>query len=288
MKEPMSDAVRDRLKANLESATGADKAVANYMLTNLHSLPFENAGTLAEKIGVSEITIGRFCRKLGYKHFKELKTELGETIGNQPWLVGDRLKEFSEQSRQGNSVAKAIEKKISALIQLNDIAQKPGWKRAAKRIASADKVFVVGFQTERGLAQYFANQLQYLRNEVLLLDVSAGNFADVFLTDHRNAALVIFEARKYSNIALLLARRAKAQGIPVTLFTDPYCHWSGGVTSETFNVPTSVGMFWETAEMMAVLGNLLLSEVFNEIGVSVEERMNNISSLYHDFTGHIK
>lgn len=85
------------------------------MLTNLNSLPFENAVTLAEKIGVSEVTIGRFCRKLGYKHFKDLKTELGESIGHQPWLVGDRLKEFTQESSKGNASAKILEKKLQHL-----------------------------------------------------------------------------------------------------------------------------------------------------------------------------
>lgn len=98
----------------------------------------------------------------------------------------------------------------------------------------------------------------------------------------------MFEARKYSNLAALLARRAKAAGIPVTLFTDPYCHWCRGVATETFNVPTDTGTFWDSTAMMAVLGNLLLNEVVSQIGPSVETRMNEISELYKHFTGHTK
>jgi DNA-binding MurR/RpiR family transcriptional regulator len=284
----MSEAIRERLKSSLEDSTSAGSQIANYMLTNLNSLPFENAATLAEKIGVSEVTIGRFCRKPGYKHFKDLKTELGESIGHQPWLVGDRLKEFTQESSKGDASAKILEKEIAALVHIHELARKPQWKTAANRLATAKKVFVVGFQTERGLAQYFAHQLQYLRDDVFLVDTTNGNFSEIFLNDNSHSALVMFEARKYSNLAALLARRAKAAGIPVTLFTDPYCHWCRGVVAETFNVPTDTGTFWDSTAMMAVLGNLLLNEVVSQLGPSVETRMNEISELYKHFTGHTK
>ncbi|KQU86330.1 RpiR family transcriptional regulator [Ensifer sp. Root31] len=284
----MSEVIRDRLNASLSAASAAESSIAHYMLTNLNSLPFENANTLAVKIGVSAVTIGRFCRKLGYKHFKELKNELGGSIGNQPWLVGDRLKEFNEQSNQGNSSAKVLEKEIAALVHIHEFAQRPEWKRAAKRLATAKKVFVVGFQTERGLAQYFANQLQYLRDGVVIVDTSNGNFLEILLTEHSDSALVMFEARKYSSLAAMLAQQAKSLGISITLFTDPYCHWCRGVSTETFNVPTDLGTFWDSTAMMAVLGNLLLNDVFNQIGTSVEDRMNKVSYFYKHFTGHTK
>ncbi len=284
----MSEAIRERLKASLEGATVAEKQIANYMLTNLNSLPFEIAATLAEKIGVSEITIGRFCRKLGYKSFKELKNELGESIGNSPWLVGDRLKDFVDQSKAGDTSAKILEKEIAALVHIHEFSQTAEWKRAAKRLAKVKQVFVVGFQTERGLAQYFGNQLQYLRDGVTMLDITNGNFHELLLANNKNAALVLFDARRYSTLSVVLAREANALGIPVTIFTDPYCHWSAEVAAETFHVPTALGLFWDSTAMMAVLGNLLLNDILNEIGASVEDRMNKVSSLYEQFTGHIK
>lgn len=52
--------------AHLDRATKAEKAIASYFLTNLQSLPFETAATVATKIGISEATIGRFCRSPGF------------------------------------------------------------------------------------------------------------------------------------------------------------------------------------------------------------------------------
>ncbi|HEX6120587.1 MAG TPA: hypothetical protein VFZ03_14150, partial [Dongiaceae bacterium] len=111
----MRDSVRERLTACMADATKAERALAAYMLANLNSLPFETAATLAAKVQLSEPSVGRFCRSIGYKHFKELKADLQGDIGERPWLIGDRLKEYRERSKRGDDeLARGLEKEIAA------------------------------------------------------------------------------------------------------------------------------------------------------------------------------
>jgi DNA-binding MurR/RpiR family transcriptional regulator len=157
----MEASVRQRLANCLGKATKAENAIASYMLANLNDLPFETAATLAEKVGVSEPTVGRFCRAVGYQHFKDLKIDLKADIGDHPWLIGDRLREFRERSRGGrDELARSLELEIASLVKLYELPRSKEWKRAVRRLAHRPQVFVAGFQTERGLAQYFVNQLQ--------------------------------------------------------------------------------------------------------------------------------
>src|SRR5690242_7275962 len=119
----MRKPVRQRLTACLEEdATKAERLLASYMLANLTSLPFETAATLAGKIGLSEPSVGRFCRAIGYKHFKELKSDLQADIGEGPWLIGDRLKDFRQRSRRGDDeLARGLDKEIAALVRNYEI-----------------------------------------------------------------------------------------------------------------------------------------------------------------------
>src|SRR5688572_22848948 len=143
----MKDSVRQRLTASLEEATKAERVLATYMLANLTSLPFETAATLATKVGVSEPSVGRFCRSVGYKHFKALKADLQGDIGQRPWLIGDRLKDYRERSRRGDGeMARGLEMEIAALIGNYELAQSREWKRAVKRLAHIPDIYVAGFQ----------------------------------------------------------------------------------------------------------------------------------------------
>ena len=76
----MRDSVRDRLNASLERATKTEKAIASFMLANLNGLPFETAATLAQKIGVSEPSVGRFCRAIGYEGWHDFKLKLAQSL----------------------------------------------------------------------------------------------------------------------------------------------------------------------------------------------------------------
>ena len=284
----MSKPLRERLSDAVSSASKADRALAAFMLAEFGNLPFETAASLAAKVGVSEPTVGRFCRAIGYDGFKDLKRNLRNDMGDQPWLIGDRLRDLQKRTKAGeDQLTRGLELEMAALVAVYETAHTPEWDRVVKRLAHAKTVFVVGFQTERGLAQIFAHQLQYLRDKVHLLDLASGNFADFLATEDTEIALVVFEARRYSRNAQLLAAEAKAAGIPVTLITDPYCDWGHKIADEIFVVPTSFNLFWDSTAQMASLANLLVNGVFVELGPEVEARMNKVARLYGKFTGHV-
>jgi DNA-binding MurR/RpiR family transcriptional regulator len=173
------------------------------------------------------------------------------------------------------------------LVRIYEMAQTKEWRRLVKRLANVPQVYVAGFQTERGMAQIFANQLQYLRPGVQVVDLAAGNFAEVLLSAPKQACLILFEARRYSRLALLLASEAKRAGIATTLITDSFCDWGHDLVDEMFVVPTEFNMFWDSTAQMASLGNLLINSIFNELGPAVEQRMNRIAELYSRFTGYV-
>jgi DNA-binding MurR/RpiR family transcriptional regulator len=284
----MPDSLRHRLSEGLSASSKADRAIASYMLAELNTVPFETAASLAQKVGVSEPTVGRFCRTLGYKSFRDLKDHLQRDIGDRPWLIADRLRDFEDQARAGeDQLARGLKLEMAALVAVYEMARSPEWARTVKRLTTASAVFAVGFQTERGIAQVFVNQLQYIRDRVHLLDLASGNFAELLAAGSGTPCLVIFEGRRYSRMAHLLAQDAKGAGVPVTLITDPFCDWGRTLADEMFVVPTEFNLFWESAAQMASLANLLVNGVFLELGHSVEKRMDEISRLYSRFTGYV-
>lgn len=283
----MAQPVRPKLEEAQKSGSKADKALATFMLSAMVEVPFETAASLAVKVGVSEATVGRFCRGLGYASFKDLKEHLKGDFGDHPWLMRDRLNELQADAREGDShLNHGLELEIAALVRIYEMARGDKWQAMVQALAHSPSVYVAGFQTERGLAQYFANQMQYLRDRVTLLDSAGGNFAEALVADPQ-ACLVIFEARRYSRLAKVLAQEARAAGLTVCLITDDFCDWGHAAADMVFPVPTQFNQFWDSTAQMASLSNLLINGVFVEIGPSVETRMNRVADLYGRFTGHV-
>jgi len=280
-------ALQQVLEQSRESATPAERAISTYMLENFSSLPFETAASAASKIGVSETTLGRYCRAIGLKHFKDLKARLQADMGAHAWLPGDRMREFKERSRRGTEEASlALEKEMSAILTVHELAASSGFARAVNLLAARKEVYVAGFQAERGFAHYFADSLVYLRPGVRLTSSADGHFADVLTADPNLACLVLLDGRRYSRLSFELAQSAKARGVPIILITDTYCDWARDVATEAFAVPSDLNHFWDATTPMVSLLGLMLNAIFTVLGPEVEARMAEVSNYYGKFVGH--
>lgn len=275
------------LSAAMQTGSKADRAIAAYLSTTLTEVPFETAASVAAKVKVSEATVGRFCRTMGFANFKALKDHLKGRVDDYPWLMSDRLDDLRKTfGTDASHLSRGMEMEIAALVSVYELAATENWTRVVKRLATTGRIFIAGFQTERGIAQYFANQLHYVRDGVALLDLAGGNFSEL-LASPADACLVIFEARRYSRQSRVLAQEARAAGIPVTLITDLFCDWGKDVSTEVFAVPTQMNQFWDSTALMASLGNLLINGVFMELGPDAGDRLNRIADLFGRLTGHV-
>jgi DNA-binding MurR/RpiR family transcriptional regulator len=231
--------------------------------------------------------VGRFCRALGYPHFKALKTDLKNDLGDSPWLIGDRLHEFLQDTRPAAAQTSAsLQKEIAALVRVHEHVQSKPWAEACARLSQAARVCAIGFQTERGIALSFVNLLQYLREGVQLVDAGAGNYSDVLLGQSEDTVLVVFEARRYSRHALMLCRRAREAGISVMLITDDYCDWADQYCDYVFRVPTDLNLFWDSTAPMLSLVYQMTNDVFKRLGKGAETRLDSVASLHNEFVGY--
>lgn len=69
----MSKEILIRLQSAELRKSKADKLIASYIERNLAELPFETAKSIAERLGISQMTVGRYLRRLGFDGLEELK-----------------------------------------------------------------------------------------------------------------------------------------------------------------------------------------------------------------------
>ena len=62
----MAGSLVQRINDILPAFSKSEETLANCLLTNPDSLMGETAGTLAQQVGVSAMTISRFIRKIGF------------------------------------------------------------------------------------------------------------------------------------------------------------------------------------------------------------------------------
>lgn len=69
-----------------------------------------------------------------YKHFKDLKNELKDDLGDSPWLIGDRLRAFQQEgSDSQRSLARSLELEIAALARVYEYTRTVPWQAVTRQ-----------------------------------------------------------------------------------------------------------------------------------------------------------
>lgn len=63
------------IQSKMKVLTGSEKKVAEYVLKNYMRVLDFTVTELAEKAGVSDATVVRFCRSVGYKGYQDMKNQ---------------------------------------------------------------------------------------------------------------------------------------------------------------------------------------------------------------------
>lgn len=82
------DSPIENIKLNVAELFAAERKVADYVLNHVEEVVHLNVGELSKICLVSEATIVRMCKHLGYKGFYQLKIMLAHNIGKNK-IIGD-------------------------------------------------------------------------------------------------------------------------------------------------------------------------------------------------------
>lgn len=274
------------LRGDLGGITPSGRAVGAYLRDNLAHLPFETGASLAAKTGVSEMTVIRFLRGLGYRSLKELKDDLRATYRDAERSVEDALERFRVRHDGFGELRASLELEIRAVIKAYELAASERWQAIIELLAKRRHVYVVGFQATKGVALDFASRLKYARAGVRFAEGATGVYSEVLEADPRESCLVLIDSVAYARKGILLARRARALGLPLVIVTDRFSNRAFAFTDLVLQGHTYVRTFWDSTASLSVILNLLINAVAVRLGRKAEDRfelMRELGDYFQEF-----
>lgn len=277
------DAIQEKLKSADARQTKSDILIANYIERNLADLAFETAKSIAEKVGVSQMTVGRYLRRLGYDGIDELKNEIRESSSRTAWRIKGKFDRLRQDARGGKLTASLIQQQISDLGYVYEMTLTPQWRQACQLLVESAEVFVAAFQNVRGVGHYFANQLSYARPCVQFLDGLNGTYMEVLDSAVEGRCLFLYDVRRFASKARPLALEARKAGAKVVLLSDDTCVWAKEAADVALIMPGAHGPLWDGAALTVAVLDLIISSVVVELGGAVNARVDRLTELQDRF-----
>ncbi len=279
----MAKDIVTRLQSAELRKSKTDKLIAQYIERNLAELPFETAKSIATRLGISQMTVGRYLRRLGFDGLDEMKTALRRGRSNPAWQVKGPVARLQQDIREGKLLAGLVQQQIDNLGVVYELMTQPEWQQTIDALISASEVYVAAYQNVRGIAQYFASQLSYSRPRVSFMDGLNGTYAEALDGSVEGRVLFLHDVRRFASKARPLAAEARRAGVKVILLTDEFCPWASEVADIALIVPGSHGPLWDGAATMTAVMDLMLSNIIVLIGNQVDERVQTLTRLQDIF-----
>lgn len=282
----LSGTPRERL-AQCSNLSAGESAVAIWLEQNYDQLPFESAARVARGADVSEMTVARFVRRLGYVNFKGFKRAVNNSLRPmQGGAGGDRSRRFVIGSGTEDELAIQMQTEIEALMSVYDLARTPVWAAALDVLMASERINVTGFQASKGLALDFASRLKYARPGVRFAEGTSGNWSELFADLDAPSCVVLVDTAAYARTSFQIAEQCLRQSIPLIIVTDTYSHWPRKFTPHALTVHTQIGTFWDTNSGLSCLLGLLVDGVAARIGAPARERLARMQNLGDHFDAY--
>jgi DNA-binding MurR/RpiR family transcriptional regulator len=203
---------RTQIKSCYPELSKTEKKIADYCLEHSNKVIYFSVIDLAEAAEVSETSIFRFCKKLGYKGYPEFKLMLAQETIADPEVVPD----------DGNPLhyIEALQRNIiSKIDESHHVLDKDALHKAIEAICTAKRLFAFGISMS-GIAALIAEN-RFLRIGRIMTPATDGHaqnmIASVANTDD---VILAFSITGATNDLLDSLRIAKENGATVISATS--------------------------------------------------------------------
>lgn len=274
--------IKDKLIQGADSLTKADKLIVQELLANYPTSGLSTVSDLAARSGVSDPSIVRFVRRLGFDSYpafqKALIAEVDERM-NSPLSMFDKVNRSVSTDRFGQY----LEGCADLLRRAGELNPASEYERIVEALADSDyRVSVLGGRYSRYLAGYLNQHLSVLRANTRMIDPIGKEEPHILEGFGRRDLLVVFDYRRYQADVIRTAELVRKRGARVCLFTDPWRSPIARMADATLLAPvespspfdsTLVGM----AQLEAVVAGLTAT-----LGAAAETRMAALERLAAD------
>ena len=272
----------NRIQFNLMGLSPAMKKIADYFLSHYDNLPFESAESIADAVGVSSISVGRYLRQLGFQNMDELRLDL-KTQLQTGWQITDRLAAQVQRTPNHLSQDVSLLRDIQHLQQTHSMRGQDAYQNMLKNLLQADAIYMIGLQSCRGLMLYFYSLLEYMRPNVHYCDGNSGAFIDAFNHGNLKAYMLVADIRHYAVHTQRLCHASEQQNMAYGLITDVYCPWASQLSGDVLTVETDVQQFWDSTTSVLALLQYLLNDMAQVLGNSLQTRIQKNQQLQDFF-----
>lgn len=277
------DDIFTKISKNYREMTPGQRKLGEHIYELGNEVFLLNSRQLAEQVGVSEATVSRFVKELGFESFSEFREEMGRTA-LENFSTTKRLADSSEQMRDQDEILTHIldcdRHNISKMEQNVSASQV---EQAVERLCNARHIYVLGLRSSYALAFYLAFYLKFFLPNVTLIEPGIGDLPEQILEADEKDILVTLSFKRYTRETVELTDKIKKRGLETLAITDSGLSPVAETADHKLITPTKIPTFFESYTAPMSLINVLLTAIAIRREDRSMEALNKMETVFREF-----
>lgn len=240
--------------------TKSEKQIANFLRNNQNDAAFLSASEIAESLDISEATVVRFARTLGYPSYPALRASFQEAFKTRLTHSSRILTRLKDMPEKGDIFERLAATEIDYLTQALDSVNREEFNKAVKLTIDANRVFVFGTGPSITLVDLMKIRLRRFGKIVETLKSSGREVLESLISLNPNDLLYVicfFNLTPALKLVLDYANEIGCKVIMITDTLDPIVGDKADVVLAAKRGP--VAEFHSLVVPMTIINALLLS-----------------------------
>jgi len=205
------------LRQSYDGLSDTYKKIAEFIINNMETATFVSLDELSKRVGVSDATLIRFARELGFEGYQSLRE-----------AMVDFIRGIIYPSRKLSAALKTKDIQTLEAVRLMDIEfinrtfdgiDRDGFEQLIQLIISSKRVFTMGWGLSSFLAEYLTFQLQRLTYEAYAIMRERRPLLERMLHLKKGDLLIVFDILLYSSEVLEAVEYLHEDDVDIKLVT---------------------------------------------------------------------
>lgn len=244
--------------------TKNEKIIYDFLLNKRNSISLYTESDISKSTGVSQPTVSRFWKKIGFNNFKEFKENMKNTTA--PSVTSEKFKSLlnSEKFHYKNYVDHSITLLQESANKLNE----EDFNKAIEFLSTSGKIFTHAIGPGEFLSSLLIFRLKRFGLDISALPSNGQAIYEGLINTSSNDLFVLFLFSHYHPETYVIIDYAKKNNIKLILITDIYIK-----PIENENIVTIYVSRGELFEFHSLTGPLFLIESFIvSVGILKEQQ----------------
>ena len=267
------------------SLSTTQKSIADLVLEQEENVCFMRLEDISKLIGVTNVTVIRFAKKLGYDSFGAFKRDLQNYVQTSivpKRIIKSEIKDLRDTSAD-DIIHNAIQNEFHLMHATYDNISPETLYETAMLIKNARKVYIVGTGLNEPITEILLVRLKFLSIDAEIISGDNLTLLPHYLINiSKEDVFVIFSFPNYKEFAIKMAKCAHEIGCHTVCITDRPTAPTSYYAEKLILCQTSSLVYYNSMTTPTSLVTLLSSilAVYIEKDQKTQERIDYISSFF--------